>query len=389
MTFTTPDRNELQSTSDEKSASTLATVSRSVQYDLFAKFFGKPENLSNTIDLWDSIPKYSCSARAQSALRDASGRLPVYQRTFHHRPSPKGDNPTFTCTVQLQPASVIIDGERIDCYPSTDEELVEEVLRKIFADQNFGFHDPARGESWVRFSLNMIRAELANRGRTRSIEEIKRSLEILSRTVLDVTIEGRGSKQTVYTNPIINDLTRVTRDQWKEDRKAMWMVRLPGLLSASINTLTYRQFNYGVLMSLDSQLARWLHKRLSHEYTNAHLNNPYQILFSTIERDSGMLNHSRRSANMSAVKSAIEDLIKAHVLYAFTEERRTEGKAVQDCLYTLIPNSDFVSDIKAANARAGQSRDILTKAGMIDPRPDPGTGWKKVSQTFRSPRTRA
>lgn len=359
-----------------------------VQYDLFAKFFGKPENLSNTIDLWDSIPKYSCSARAQSALRDTSNRLPVYQRTFHHRPSPKGDNPTFTCTVLLQPASILVDGNRVDYYPSTDEELVEEVLRKIFADQNFGFHDPARGESWVRFSLNMIRAELANRGRTRSIEEIKRSLEILSRTVLDVTIEGRGSKQTVYTNPIINDLTRVTRDMWKEDRKAMWMVRLPGLLSASINKLTYRQFNYAVLMSLNSQLARWLHKRLSHEYTNAHLNNPYQILFSTIERDSSMLNHSRRSANMAAVKSAIEDLIKAHVLYTYTEERRTEGKAVQDCLYTLIPNSDFVSDIKAANARAGQSRDILTKAGVLDPRPEPGAAWKQVSQAFRVPRAR-
>lgn len=370
------------------SAAAAPVASNGVQYDLFAKFFGKPENLSNTIDLWDSIPKYSCSARMQSILRDSSGRLPVYERMFHHRPSPKGDNPTFRCTVQLQPASVMVDGRRVDCYPSADEELVEEVLRKIFADQNYGFHDPARGESWVRFSLGMIRGELAKRGRTRSVEEIKHSLEILSRTVLEVIIEGGGAKQVVYTNPIINDLTRVTRDQWKEDRKAMWMVRLPGLLSASINKLTYRQFNYAVLMSLDSQLSRWLHKRLSHEYTNAHINHPYQILFSTIERDSGMLNQSRRSANMAAVKAAIEELIKANVLYSFTEDRRTKGRAVLDCLYTLIPNLDFVSDIKAANARAGEARDMLTKAGIIDPR-ESASGWKSVSQSLRDPRSRS
>ena len=171
--------------------------SQGLQYDLFSQFFGKPENLSNTIELWDAIPKYAFSARLQALMRDSAGRLPVYEHTFEHHPAPKADNPTFRCTLRLQPARMAVGDRHVDCYPSADEELVEEVLRKIFADQTYGLHDAVRGESWVRFTLHMIRTELARRGRTRSIAEIKRSLDILSRTVLDVTIEGRGAKTTV------------------------------------------------------------------------------------------------------------------------------------------------------------------------------------------------
>lgn len=336
-----------------------------LQYDLFSQFFGKSENLSNSIELWDAIPKFSFSARMQALMRDDQGRLPVYQRVFEHHPAPKAENPTFICTLTLQPASILINGRRTDCYPSADEELVEEVLRKIFADQSCGLHDAVRGESWVRFTLHMIRSELARRGRTRSIAEIKQSLEILSKTVLDVIIDGRGAKRTVYTNPILNDLTRVTRAEWRDDPKAMWTARLPGLVSASINALSYRQFNYAVLMSLDAPLARWLHKRLSHDYTNAHLMHPYRILFSTIERDSGLLHNCRPSANAAAVKRALDELVEHRVLLSVQTEKRFNGRALSDILYTLTPHMDFVAEIKAANARAGDARLRLLSAGLI------------------------
>ncbi|HRD78066.1 MAG TPA: hypothetical protein PK264_19350 [Hyphomicrobiaceae bacterium] len=343
----------------------LPERSQGLQYDLFTQFFGKPENLSNTIEFWDVLPKYSFSARMQALSRDAAGRLPVYQRTFEYRPAPKAGNPTLTCTLSLQPASIETDGRRIDCYPSADEELVEEVLKKIFTDQSCGFHDSRRGESWVRFTLHMIRSELARRGRTRSIAEIKRSLEILSKTVLDVAIEGPGARRSVYTNPILNDLIRVSRAEWLDDPTATWAARLPGLVSASVDALSYRQFNYAVLMSLKAPLARWLHKRLSHEYTNAHLTSPYRILFSTITRDSGLLHNCRASANLKAVEQALSELAEHRVLLSHTAERRHRGSAIDDVLYTLTPHMDFVGEIKAANARANEARARLQGAGLL------------------------
>jgi hypothetical protein len=91
----------------------------SVQYDLFARFLGHGE-LSNTIELWDAIPKYSFSARMQALTRDGSGRLPVYQRVFEHHPAPKSETPTWTCALTLQPASIDVGGRWIDVYPSVD-----------------------------------------------------------------------------------------------------------------------------------------------------------------------------------------------------------------------------------------------------------------------------
>ena len=46
----------------------------SLQYDLFTQFFGRTEDLSNTIDLWDAIPKFAFSARRQYAARARTRR---------------------------------------------------------------------------------------------------------------------------------------------------------------------------------------------------------------------------------------------------------------------------------------------------------------------------
>ena len=141
-----------------------------------------------------------------------------------------------------------------------------------------------------------------------------------------------------------------------------------GLVSASIAALSYRQFNYAILMDLDAPLARWLHKRLSHEYTNAHLMHPYRILFSTIARDSGHLHNCRPSANVKTVERALDELVTHRVLLSWTAERRNQKGAILDVLFTLTPHMDFVGEIKAANARAAEARQKLESAGLLSPR---------------------
>ena len=89
----------------------------------------------------------------------------------------------------------------------------------------------------MKFTLYMIRKELRDRGKTRSLQEIRQSLEILSRSVYEVEIEGKGSRRLVYTNPILNDLSRGTREDYLDDPKNMWLARLPVLVSQSINDL--------------------------------------------------------------------------------------------------------------------------------------------------------
>ena len=70
-----------------------------------------------------------------------------------------------------------------------------------------------------------------------------------------------------------------SRKDWKADPKnTRCYVQFNPLVTASIEALTYRQFDYETLMSYTSQLSRWFHKRLYHNYINAGMLNPYHFL---------------------------------------------------------------------------------------------------------------
>lgn len=331
---------------------------KSVQYDLFTRFFGDARDHSNTIELWDAIPKYAVGARRQNKLRDENGRLPLHEHEFEYRPSFGDDKQPVRCRLSVQPASIKTDTGQIDFYPSMDEELIEEVLKKIFTDQQYGLHTVQQGESWVRFTLYMIRKELNERGKTRSYQEILRSLEIMTRSVTEVEIIGKG-KKLLYTNPIITDLTRITRSDYLDDPHSMWCARLPALVSKSINDLTYRQFNYLKHFDLSTQLGFWFHKRLSHNYVNADFLHPYTILYSSIKRDSGHLyDDQTTNRHLSVIGGVLDEFVEKSILLSHESERRMKGRKILDVLYKLIPHPEFIKDMKASNARVkeGQAR---------------------------------
>ena len=258
------------------------------------------------------------------------------------------------CRVEVMPALIKESGGgHRDYYPSTDEELVEEVLRKFFSDEGYGAHDAFESESWVRFTLSMVRRELKERGRTRSLQEIKRSLDILSMT--SVRIYAAGNPDAIYTGTILSDVTKVTRQQYLDDGTAAWVARLPVLISKSVNDHTYRQFNYGILMGLRSSFARYLHKRLSHRYTNAGGMQRYSILLSTLARDSGLLGHQKISVNARTVETALVELTEADVLLMWDkEERRGLRNRLEDVKYTMAGSPSFNVEMRKMNERHKQ-----------------------------------
>jgi hypothetical protein len=350
--------------SKKESVKQHVKAQQSLQYDLFTTFFGEAAELSNTIELWDAIPKYAVTPRSQRALRSPDNRLPVHEYRFSYVTRRNGQRIESACRVAIQPAAIKTEQGYVDFYPSTDEELVEEVVRKIFADQQCGLHDPRNAESWVRFSLQMIRRELKLRGKTRSFDEIKRSIDILSKTHVSLFVDDTGDP--IYSAPILSDVTRVTRQKYLQDSSTTWLARLPALISKSVNELTYRQFNYGILMSLSSQLARWLHKRLSHNYTNASHLHPYHTLYRSIQRDSGLLSYKRTNDNIKALEAAFEELKASQILNTWKRlEERREGRRIADIKYELHAHADFIKDVKAANARLKDSR-VTASGAPVD-----------------------
>jgi len=334
---------------DKKSPPT--TQADSPQYNLFTQFFGDKEKLSNTVELWDGVPKYFIARQRQDKLRDEKNRLNVLEHDFQYK--------DVKCQVVIQPAAIKQkDGSYKDYYPSSSEEMIEDVLRKFFSDQRMGYHDVVQSESWVRFSLQLIRRELAEKGKARNISEIKESLEILSGSILRLYVNN----ELIYSSPILSDLTKVTRKGYIEDTSAHWMARLPALVSKSVNELSYRQYNYAKMMKLKNQPSRWFIKKLSHHYINAGFTTQYEILLSTIVRDSGLFPHSRISNRVIAFERVLDELVSSNVLNGFAkEERRGQKNSIEDVLYKIHAHPDFIKEIKAANARKNQAVQTLEK----------------------------
>ena len=257
------------------------------QLDLFRAFLCNTEEerggLSNTFGLWDSVPRYAVSRRQMDKLRKAKGFLDLRQVEFHYRGKP------MSAVIQ---AARILDkktGASKDYCPSANEELVEDALRKLAAEQCNAFFDRANFRSGVVFTLYMLREELKKRGHTRSYQEIVLSLRILAHSTIEISTESGRGGGGFTVSPYFPGLATASKDKLAADPQAKWIVQLHPLVTQAIDALTHRQFNYAQMMSHKTQLARWLHKQLSLKFTFASVITSFETRYSTIKRDSALL----------------------------------------------------------------------------------------------------
>jgi hypothetical protein len=308
------------------------------------------DQLSNAIDLWDSVPRYSISRQAMIKTRINGRFLEKHEAEFHY----KGR----VMTRVIYPARIQdMDGVDRDYYASANEELVEDALRKLAAEQQAGFFDKPNYRSGVVFTLHSLRKELKKRGHSRSYQQIVIALNILSGSIIEIKSKDDKNGEFVTRSAYLPHVAAVSKEMLKEDPKAKWLVQFHPLVTGSIDKVTYRQFNYHLMMSHSTQLARWLHKQLALKYTFASITAPFQTYYSTIKRDSGLLEaYSRPRDAMDALAEAIEELRKSGVLLAVESKPVTglRGKLL-DNIFTLTPTSDFVYDTKASSRRVSNA----------------------------------
>ena len=323
--------------------------------DLLCNTDEERDSLSNVFDLWDGIPRYAISRQQQDKWRKAGAFPQLHNILFHYR----GRELKAT----IQPAWIEDkDGSITGYYPSANEELIEDVLRKIAAGQNNGYFDAKESRSGVVFTLYMVRKELENRGHSRTYKEINLSLEIMARSVI-ITGTADGKEGDFTSNSLyLNNLYRVSKSKLAEDPEAKWFVDFHPFASRAMDELTYRQFNYARLMSHKSQLARWLDKVLSLKYLNAGILHPFEMRLSTIIRDSKLLDgYGRLRAAVEAVDSAFEELQTCAPPLLLKKPQKNviigERGKILDVVYTLHPSREFVAEVKAASKRHALATD--------------------------------
>ncbi|SMF97436.1 hypothetical protein SAMN02949497_0465 [Methylomagnum ishizawai] len=321
------------------------------QIDLFRFFLcngpDERERLSNTFDLWDSLPRYAVSRQQMTKIRKEKGFLGLQQITFQYRGRP--------FEVRIQAARIFDEKTRTetDYYPSANEELIEDALRKIATEQRNAFFDRPNYRSGVVFTLHMLREELRKRGHARSYQQIVLSLNILARSNIEIrAVDAKGGEGFTVSS-YFSGLSAVSRSKLSEDPEAKWIVQFHPLITQAMDALDYRQFNYAQMMAYTTQLARWLHKQLSLKFTFASMVTTFEIRYGTVKRDSALLEgYQQQRQAVAALDAALEELKAGGVLMDFKKQPMTGTRGrLEDVVYTLTASRDFVAQTKAANKR--------------------------------------
>jgi len=334
---------------------------KSNQIDIFQTFLCNNESerdtLGNTFDLWDSVPRYSISRQAMDKMRKANCFPQLLKFKFNYR--------SREFVAEIQPAWMQTEeGMTIGYYPSASEELIEDALRKIATEQNYGYFDKASNRSGVVFTLYMLREELKRRGHTRSYQEIILSLKILARSTIQISNINHEDGEGFTINPYLSSLCAVSRSQLKSDPEAKWIVQFHPLITKAIDAVTYRQYNYAQMMGHQTQLARWIHKQLSLKFTFASFTQSFKIHFSTIKRDSALLEgYKQQRQAVAKLDDAFKELKDHGVLLSYSkEEIRGARSKIEDVIYTLTASRSFISQVKAANKRQTEGKTMLSLA---------------------------
>lgn len=351
--------------------------------DFLANTDDERDALSNAIDLWDSIPRYALPRKKQEEIRLPGGFLPIRKVDFQYR--------TKAYTAQIRPARLEerdkkgkLTGATIEYYPSAREELIEHALRKLAAEQYGGFFDKPDYRSGVAFTLYRLRQELAAQGHAMTYEGLAEGLEILHYsqiTIIDP--ESDADDPSLISQAYLPALAKVNKKGRAADPDARWFVQFHGLVTDSINQITYRQFNYQRLMKCSTQLARWLISQLVLKYTQASLHNSFKMQLSTIKRDSGLMNgYSRARDAVAALDDAWQEVKDLGALYQVTkaEQHGPRGK-LEDVIYTLYPSLEFATEQKAANRRQKDAAAISTP--LLEQAKDPRSLGALVDKTNR------
>lgn len=326
---------------------------------LFQLKDGERDKYSNTIELYDAIPKYVWGRRPNP---EKNPHLDPIKRVFEHR--------GHEFKVTLRPARIEDkDGVDRDYFPGKTEELVEDAMRKIAAD---GAGKMLRDGYASPYSLYGIQKELSSMGHNFNIPQIKRAIQVLNRTSMSIECTDDQNYVNVVEESLFGKVGWRSKKDWNErgkDSDNKSFVVFHSLVDRSIKMQSFRRIDYEKAMSFDHNLSRYLFKRLSHNYTQADSEAPYDIGVRTIYRNAGMAIQKSISTNYKKLEPIIAELIAKKVIVRCDRLRdvheKNNPRKIHDIILRFIPHPDFVKQVLHANQTA---REVEMRADMYDKR---------------------
>lgn len=347
---------------------------KSPQLALFELLDSSESDYSNTIELYDALPKYVWANTELNLLENS-----VITRQLKSRGA--------VYTIKIKPAVVERQNEKgetisVMLYPGSREEIVEEALRKIAVNGN-SFESPDDKEVGVFFTISQLRKELAKTKHTYSAQEVHEALDVMSSSLLECST-GSGKGRNSYRGNLLPKLAITTREDYLADGSARCYATFHPLVTLGVKTQAFRMYDYSISMGLRSDLARYIFKRLSHYWIQASLENPYQPkLVSFLEQSPRGLS-VRMKDNLRAMRTALKSLAEQKVILfdwnEFMIKDEKDKRVLKDVQFDLYPHDNFIKHMMKANKK---SSDIKTKTGIADAR-DAVRGQKQIPRSVET-----
>ncbi|CAL4326028.1 RepB family plasmid replication initiator protein [Buchnera aphidicola] len=309
----------------------------------------KKDEYSNTIEIYDAIPKYVWNQKKENV--NLSNAILIRHCNLRGK----------RFLIKIKPA--IIEKTNFNTeliYPGQREEILEDVLRKLAVEGKGKIID---GKAGVIFTLYELQKELIKVGHGYNLNEIKEAIQVCQ----GATLECISNDKKVFISSSFFPVISLTTKKFltTNKNKGICYIQFNPLVNNAINNLSFRQYNYTIGMQIRSPLARYMYKRMSHYWVQAHKLSPYTpSLISFLNCSSRELS-LRISENIRAMKNALDILIKKKVINSYKSNKKKYGRKIIDVKYVIIPHQNFVKQIMRSNKKKQQTIKQALKINLI------------------------
>jgi len=327
-------------------------IDKPKQLTLFEFLEEKDMHLSNTIDIWDLLPRFSkISGKKEGKLKKVKF-YPVIKVGDHN----------LEFELSITPALIEDkNGKLVPRYPGTREKVVELGIRKLAFS---GYGQYMDGQMGVLFTLNDLHKLLKGFNRGYKISDLRDAIEILRKSTLEIKCLNRNFFPDI-TLSYINDTYIQTKQAFNAKiNSSKCFVVFNSMVTDSINQKTLRAYNMKKCMGYRYDLAEYIHVRIIRNFKQAQYNDPKNGVFSisqeTLERDSGMTIYKNSRDNKAQVIKALEKMKSSETIDKYSFKDKKEGRKKIGVTYYLKLSNSFCEEILSANIKT-HKQDFLRK----------------------------
>lgn len=319
--------------------------------------------VTKAIQLWDGLPIYTTSKRKQSADRNEDGVLkpiefefeailPVGQSIESFNSGTKEPATRIEVgKIEISPAILKV-GKNKDIkyfFPSDREQKIEHALRVIsLRAENREIKQ--EGLIVVNFTLNMIRTLLSEHKCFMTIAEIVESLYILKKADLKIKTETFE-----YNGGVLIELGITTKEKYEENPHQECFATFNRTISNEIINGLNREIMLAPCFQLTG-LSKWLWLRMATVFTYAGEGQSFNIMYSTIKKQSMRCTYPDGFKNYAFVEKEIQNLLDANLLKDVKIVKTKKGNKMVDIKYIAYASDEFAQHIKKSNKAYNYSK---------------------------------